>query len=148
MADTKDFNTRIIEEFRENGGKVGGPFEGAPMVILHTVGAKSGERRITPLVSFPYRGHRYLIASAGGAPSNPAWYHNLKANPDVTIEIGSGSGSASGNGITSEMMTAHEIAGANHAEVWKALVAAMPWFGDYQRKTTRQIPLIAVDKTA
>lgn len=135
MADRNDFNAQIIREFRENGGKVGGPFEGSPMIILHTVGAKSGEEHVTPLVYFSYKERRYIIASAAGAPKNPAWYHNLKANPDVRIEIGDGN----------EDVTASEINGAGHAEVWSALVQAMPGFGDYQRNTTRTIPLMALD---
>ncbi|MDQ3540517.1 MAG: nitroreductase family deazaflavin-dependent oxidoreductase [Chloroflexota bacterium] len=143
--DTNDFNAQVIREFRENSGTVGGPFQGATMLILHTTGAKSGQERITPLVYFPYKCRRYIVASVGGAPHNPAWYHNLVAHPDVTIEISSASSSAPGSDITVEEVIANEIHGAEHADVWKALVAAMPGFGDYQRKTTRQIPLIALD---
>lgn len=148
MADTNDFNARIIKELRENGGKVGGPFEGATMVILHTIGAKSGQERVTPPVYSPYEGRRYIIASAGGAPKHPAWYHNLVAHPDVTVEIRSASGSVSSNatGVETEETTANELRGAEHAEVWDALVQIMPGFGDYQRNTSRTIPLIALDE--
>lgn len=156
IADTTDFNARVIDDFRNNGGKVGGPFTGATILLLHTVGARSGRERVTPLVYFTYEGRRYVIASAGGAPRNPAWYHNLVAHPDVTIEVSSAPGSASGsasssapgNGIAIEEVTANEIHGADHAKVWEALVTAIPGFGDYQRKTTRQIPLIALDRKA
>lgn len=145
MADTEDFNTRVIDEFRENGGKAGGPVEGFDLLILHSIGAKSGTPRISPLVYFPYKGRRYLIASAGGAPKHPSWYHNLKANPDVMIEVSSASGSASGSSIVTEKVTASEIHGAEHAEVWRSLITAMPHFNDYQRNTTRQIPLLALE---
>src|SRR5438128_4724033 len=88
MASPNDFNTRIIEEFRSNAGKVGGPFAGAPMLLLDNKGAKSGGQRINPLVYLP-DGDRYIIfASKGGAPKNPDWYHNVIAHPETTIEVG------------------------------------------------------------
>ena len=83
-----DFNRRVIEEFRANEGKVGGMFQGAPVLLLTSTGARSGQARTTPVV-FTRDGARYvIIASKGGAPTNPAWYHNLRANPDATIEVG------------------------------------------------------------
>ena len=142
MADTEDFNARVIDEFRKYGGKAGGPVEGFNLLILHSIGAKSGTPRISPLVYFPYKGRRYVIASAAGAPKHPAWYHNLKANPEVTIEVGS----ASGSSIETEKVAAREIHGAEHAEVWRALVTAMPHFNDYQRNTIRKIPLLALEQ--
>src|SRR5690242_1675034 len=92
MSDTppapNDFNATIIADFRANGGKVGPPFEGAPMVLLHTTGAKSGKERVNPLV-YTTDGDRFvIIASKAGAPTNPDWYHNIKANPTVTLEVG------------------------------------------------------------
>src|SRR5690349_15812379 len=88
MASMNDFNKNLIEEFRANGGKVGGQFAGSPMILLTTKGAKSGQERTTPLV-YTRDGDRYvIIASKGGAPTNPAWYHNLVANPEATAEIG------------------------------------------------------------
>src|SRR5258708_517971 len=84
----EDFNQKIINEFRTNAGKVSGPFAGAPLLLLTSVGAKSGEPRTTPLV-YTTDGNRYVIlASKGGAPTNPAWYHNLVANPQATVEVG------------------------------------------------------------
>ncbi len=148
MAARVDFNARVIREFRENVGRVGGPFAGATMLILHSIGAKSGKERVTPLVYFPYQGLRYIVASAGGAPKHPAWYHNLKANPDVTIEISSASSSATSSapGIGTEQVTAEELHGAEHDDVWRALVQVMPGFAEYQRNTTRKIPLLALEQ--
>src|SRR5580693_4447831 len=88
MAEFEDFNTKIIEEFRQNGGKVGGPFEGAPVLILHTTGAKSGQVRENPMMYKDLDGSYAVFASKGGAPTNPDWYHNLVAHPDVQAEIG------------------------------------------------------------
>ena len=130
-----DFNAKVIAEFRANGGKVGGMFEGAPMVILHTTGAKSGRPHVSPLVYFPFEGQRYIMASKGGAPTHPAWYHNLVANPEVTIEIGDGT----------ETATARVLGPDERAPVWSAVVAAMPNFGEYERSTTRTIPVVALD---
>ena len=89
MAEMDDFNTPIIEEFRANGGKVGGNFEGAPMLLLTTVGAKSGKTRVNPMMYLDDDGRRYVFASKAGAPTNPDWYHNLLAHPEVSIEVGS-----------------------------------------------------------
>ena len=84
-----DWNTKIIEEFRANEGRVGGPFEGAPMILVHHIGAKSGTERVTPLVYVPQaEGKMLIIASKAGAPTNPDWYHNLKANPKIDVEVG------------------------------------------------------------
>lgn len=130
-----EFNAKVIAEFRENGGKVGGMFEGAPMVILHTTGAKSGKPHVSPLVYFQFEGQRYIMASKGGAPTHPAWYHNLVANPEVTIEIGDGT----------ETATTRVLGPDERAPVWSALVAMMPNFGEYERATTRVIPVLALD---
>src|SRR3954453_14484408 len=89
MSEFNDWNRRIIEEFRANKGKVGGPFEGAPMLLLTTTGAKSGKQHTTPLVYLPDSGRFIIFASKAGAPTNPDWYHNLVAHPQVTIEVGS-----------------------------------------------------------
>src|ERR1700761_7677072 len=83
-----DFNTQVIEEFRANDGVVGGVFEGKPLVLVHNVGAKSGKEYVTPLVYLDDDGRYLIFASKGGAPEHPGWFHNLKANPDATIEIG------------------------------------------------------------
>jgi deazaflavin-dependent oxidoreductase (nitroreductase family) len=129
-------NRRVMAEFRANGGKVGGPFEGRDMIILHSKGAKSGQPRETPLVYKP-DGDRYLIvASMGGAPTNPAWYHNLVANPDVTVEVGTEKFRAK----------ASVLKGDERDRAFAAVVERMPFFGDYQRKTTRTIPVIALER--
>jgi len=83
-----DFNARIIEEFRANGGRVGGPFEGQPLLLLHHVGARSGQQRVNPLVYQRDDGRYVIFASKAGAPTNPDWYHNLKAHPEADIEVG------------------------------------------------------------
>ena len=135
MDNVNDFNAQVITEFRENGGKVGGMFAGTPLVILHTVGARSGREHVSPLVYFPYEGRRYIMGSAGGGPRHPAWYHNLMANPDATIEIGEGT----------EAVTAGVLQGEERDAIWKEIIAAMPNFGEYERQTTRIIPVIALD---
>jgi deazaflavin-dependent oxidoreductase (nitroreductase family) len=131
-----DFNQQIIDEFRANEGRVGGNFEGAPMVLLTTTGAKSGKQHTTPLVYFD-DGDRWLIfASAAGADRHPAWYHNIVAHPEVTIEIGS--------------ETIHAIAvpleGPERDEAYARQVEVMPGFGDYERKTSRTIPVVALTR--
>jgi deazaflavin-dependent oxidoreductase (nitroreductase family) len=134
-AGMSDFNTAIIEEFRANGGKVGGGFEGAPILLLHTVGAKSGQERVNPMV---YRrdGDRYVVfASKAGAPTSPDWYHNLVAHPDVTAEIGT------------ETLRFHARAAesAERERLWAAQKQDMPGFADYERKTSRQIPVVILE---
>lgn len=129
-----DFNTQVIAEFRENGGSVGGTFEGMPMILVHHVGARSGERRVTPLVYLPDDGRYVVFASKGGAPENPAWYHNLKANPETTIEVGDRTLAA----------VAEEATGKERERLFSAQATAHPQFGDYQQKTDRTIPVIVL----
>jgi deazaflavin-dependent oxidoreductase (nitroreductase family) len=132
-----DFNKKVIEEFRANGGKVGGPFEGAPMVLLTTIGAKSGNQTTTPLV-YKQDGDRIVIfASMGGAPKHPAWYHNLVANPQVIIEVGS-----ERSGATAEVIT-----GPEHDRIYAEQATIMPGFAEYQAKTTRVIPVVALKRS-
>jgi deazaflavin-dependent oxidoreductase (nitroreductase family) len=132
----QDFNQQVINEFRANGGKVGGPFEGAPMVLLNAIGRKSGKVQTVPLVAFHEGGNVYIIASKGGSPSHPTWYHNLKANPDVTIEIGT----------DTREVTAHELDTAERDVIWPQIVALMPQFGEYEKHTQgRIIPLFRMD---
>ena len=88
MAEADDWNKQIIDEFRANGGKVGGQFEGAPLLLLHTTGAKSGQARVNPVMYQADGDNRVVFASKGGAPTNPDWYHNLMANPRASIEVG------------------------------------------------------------
>jgi deazaflavin-dependent oxidoreductase (nitroreductase family) len=132
-----DFNAKIIEEFRAHNGIVGGPFEGAPMVLVTTVGAKSGQQRTTPLVYLPEGDRVVIFASAAGAPKNPAWYHNLVANPSVIAEVGDQRYEA----------TASEITGDERARLYAEQVSRMPGFADYEVKAgERTIPVIALDR--
>jgi|SRR5579863_1070546 deazaflavin-dependent oxidoreductase (nitroreductase family) len=130
-----DFNTQIIEEFRANEGKVGGPFEGAPLLLLHTVGAKSGQQRVNPMMYRPVAGGYAVFASKGGAPTNPDWYHNLVAHPDVAAEIGT----------ATVKLHARVAQGAEREEIWEAHKTANPGFAEYERKTTRQIPVVILE---
>lgn len=132
-----DFNAKIIEEFRAHGGKVGGPFEGAPMVLLTTVGAKSGTQRTTPLVYLPDGDRVVIFASAAGAPTNPAWFHNLVANPSVIVEVGDQRYGA----------TATVVGGDERDRLYAEQVSRMPGFGDYETKASpRVIPVVALER--
>jgi deazaflavin-dependent oxidoreductase (nitroreductase family) len=136
MSTMTEFNNKVIEEFRANGGKVGGQFAGAPMVLLTTKGAKSGKTYVHPLV-YTKDGDRYvLIASFAGAPKHPSWYHNIVADPTVTLEIGSEKFQAKAK-ITS---------GDERERLYNAQAAVMPFFDDYRKKTSRQIPVIALTR--
>ncbi len=127
-----DFNAKIIEEFRANGGRVGGMFEGATLLLLHHIGARSGQERVNPLV-YDRDGDRYVIfASKAGAPTNPDWYHNLKAHPEVTIEVGT----------DTIPVTAAEATGQERERLFQAQVERAPTFAEYQAKTERTIPVI------
>jgi len=138
MSEPNDWNAKVIAEFRANEGRVGGPFEGGNIVLLHTIGRKSGVERVNPLAYFP-DGDRYvIIASKGGAPTNPDWYYNLLANPRVTIEVGTETFEAD----------AVEITGEDHDLLWKRIVDVMPGFGEYQKNTERIIPLFALTRAA
>ena len=131
-----DFNKRIIEEFRANDGKVGGPFEGRPVMLLTTTGAKSGRRFTLPLMYLPDGERLIIFASKAGAPTNPDWYHNLVANPVVTVEAGPETFEAN----------ATVVAGDERDQLYAQQVARMPQFGEYERKTTRLIPVIALER--
>jgi deazaflavin-dependent oxidoreductase (nitroreductase family) len=128
-----DWNNKIIEEFRANGGKVGGQFEGATLVILHTIGARSGQVRESPVAYFAQDdGSMVVVASKAGQPTNPDWYHNLKANPRFEVEVGT----------ATVPVVAEEITGADRESKWTEIVAKAPGFGEYQKQTTRIIPLV------
>lgn len=132
-----DFDDRIIEEFRANGGRVGGLFAGTPMILIHHIGAKSGVERVTPLACTPQGDDRYLIvASNGGSPAHPHWYHNLKANPRIKVEVGT----------QTFTVLAAELEGTARAELWPALVAASPSLAEFDTTTTRQIPLFVLTR--
>lgn len=131
LDELKDFNARIVDEFRANGGKVGGPFEGATLLLLTTTGAKSGRQRVSPLAYQRVDGKLLIIGSFRGADVDPAWVHNLRANPRAHIEIGG----------DSHDVVARELPSDERNAAWGQIVAAAPGFGDYQEKTSRVIPL-------
>jgi len=136
MSDVNDWNTKIIEEFRGNGGRVGGNFAGAPLLLLHTVGAKSGEERINPVMYQALDGDSVAVfASKAGMDSNPDWYHNVVANPEVTAEIGTRTG----------RFIARVAEGDERERIWTRQKSAYPNFADYERNTSRQIPVVVLD---
>jgi deazaflavin-dependent oxidoreductase (nitroreductase family) len=131
-----DFNAQIIEEFRANEGRVGGRFEGLPLLLLHHTGAKSGSRYVNPLAYQADDGRYVVFASRGGAPTNPAWYYNLTANPDTTIEVGT------------ETIPVHaaEARGEERDRLYRTQAARVPAFAGYEQKTGgRTIPVIVLD---
>lgn len=136
MAELSSWNRQIIEEFRANKGKVGGPFEGAPMLLLTTTGAKSGKRHITPLVYLPDNDRLIIFASKGGAPTDPDWYHNLVAHPQVTVEVGAETFDAAAIVLTGE----------ERDRLYNRQAQVNPVFADFQAKTTRVIPVIALQR--
>jgi deazaflavin-dependent oxidoreductase (nitroreductase family) len=139
MSSNNDFNQTIIEEFRANKGVVGGGFAGAPMVILHTTGAKTGSARVNPLVSLPGDdGTLYVFASAAGAPKHPDWYFNLVAHPAVQVEFGDETFDA----------TATPVTGAERDRLYAEQVTHMPGFADYEvsAQATRTIPVVQLTR--
>ncbi|MDG6985272.1 MAG: nitroreductase family deazaflavin-dependent oxidoreductase [Nitrososphaerota archaeon] len=128
------WNEGVIEEFRKNHGKVGGTFSGTPILLLHHVGAKTGKARVNP-VMYLKDGDRYLVfASKGGAPKHPDWYHNLKAHPNVQIEVGD----------DKIDVKAAEVTGRERDHLYARQSSLIPQFADYQQKTTRVIPVISL----
>jgi deazaflavin-dependent oxidoreductase (nitroreductase family) len=136
MADTNDWNTKIIDEFRANAGKVGGYFEGATMLLLHHRGARTGTERVNPLVYLPEGDHFVIFASKGGADTNPDWLHNLRANPETTVEVGT----------ETIAVKAREADGDERDRLWEAVKAYRSGFADYEQKTKRQIPAIVLER--
>jgi deazaflavin-dependent oxidoreductase (nitroreductase family) len=132
-----DFNQAIIDEFRANGGKVGGYFDGANMVLLHTVGAKSGEPRTNPLVYVADGDRIVVIASKGGDDSNPAWYYNLLANPIVTVEVGTEKYQARATAVTEE---------PERSRLYAKMVEHREGFAEYEQKTSRKIPAVVLER--
>ena len=134
VADTAaldDFNKAIVEEFRANGGKVGGPFEGGTLLLLHTTGAKSGKPRLSPLAYLTVDGRMLIIGSYAGAPKDPAWVHNLRAHPQAHIEVGT----------EAYDVDVRELPAGERDAAYPKIVERAPVFADYQAKTTRSIPL-------
>ena len=133
-----DFNAQIIAEFRANHGRVGGRFDGATLLLLHTTGAKSGRHCTNPVVYLADDGRYVVFASKAGAPSNPGWYHNLKAHPDVSIEV---------EDQTIDV-TASEVAGGERERLFARQTELSPQFTDYQANTERVIPVMALTPRA
>ena len=136
MADRNDWNRQTIEAFRANGGKVGGVWEGRPLLLLTTTGAKSGQRRTTPVMYLPDGDRLLVFATKAGAPTNPAWYHNLIAYPEVTVEVGTETYEA----------TATSLTGEERDRLYAKQASLYPQFGEYQARATRKIPVIALER--
>jgi deazaflavin-dependent oxidoreductase (nitroreductase family) len=127
-----DWNTKIIEEFRANEGRVGGQFNGAPMLLLHTTGRRSGDERVNPMMYLAEDDRLFVFASKGGAPTNPDWYHNLVADPRVTVEVGAQTYAA----------RAEVLTGDERDRVYAEQASRYPGFAEYQASTTRTIPVV------
>lgn len=131
-----DRNKAVIDEFRANDGKVGGPFEDMTLLLLHTTGAKSGEPRLNP-VAYLADGERYVIvASKGGEPTHPSWYHNVVAHPEVTVEVGTGKFQAQ----------AEVVQEPERTELFDKVSTQYPGFAEYVKKTTRVIPVLVLSR--
>jgi len=134
--DFNAFNAAVIDEFRNNGGQVTGMFAGAPLVLITTTGAKSGQRRTTPIVYTTDGDRLVIIASKGGAPTSPDWYHNLVANPDVTVELPNETFAA----------RARVAEDPERERLYRAQAALMPNFDAYEKATTRKIPVVVLER--
>jgi deazaflavin-dependent oxidoreductase (nitroreductase family) len=135
-----DWNDKIINEFRENNGVVGGPFAGAHLLLLTTIGAKSGEKRVSPMMYFPDGRDRIVVASKGGAPEHPGWYHNLLAQPAVHVEASVDGGIEEYDAVASPMPE------EKRAPKYEEIGTVAPGFAEYQTKTDRKIPLIVLSR--
>jgi deazaflavin-dependent oxidoreductase (nitroreductase family) len=136
-AELQAFNNNIADEFRANGGKVGGQFANSNLLLLTTTGAKSGQQRVSPLAYFDIAGKLIIIGSFAGAPVNPAWVHNLRANPAAHVEVGT----------EAFDVTARELPPAEREQLFDEITAAAPGFAEYQSKTSRVIPLFELQRT-
>jgi deazaflavin-dependent oxidoreductase (nitroreductase family) len=132
-----DWNTQIIDEFRANGGKVGGQFEGAPLLLLHSTGAKTGQARVNPMMYQADGDNFAVFASKAGAPTNPDWYHNLVANPRASVEVGD----------RTVDVVARIAEGEDRDRLWSRQKELYPGFADYEAKTTREIPVVILEPT-
>ncbi|MGI8446176.1 MAG: nitroreductase/quinone reductase family protein [Streptosporangiaceae bacterium] len=132
MSEVNDWNAKIIEKFRANSGKVGGHFENAPLLLLHATGARSGRPRVNPVLYLDLDGRRYVFAAKAGADTNPDWYHNLVAHPEVSVEAGAETYKA----------TAVSVTGQERGRVYAEQARRNSGFAEYQDKTTRAIPVV------
>jgi deazaflavin-dependent oxidoreductase (nitroreductase family) len=136
MSDMNAFNRTVIDEFRQNEGAVGGTFKGAPMILVTHTGAKSGKPYTNPLVYTRDGDHYVIIASKAGAPDDPQWFRNIVANPQVTVEVGTETFAA----------RAHVAEGEERARLYRAQADLMPNFAEYATKTTREIPVVVLER--
>jgi deazaflavin-dependent oxidoreductase (nitroreductase family) len=136
MSDQNEYNRKLIEDFRANRGVSDGPMAGRPLLLLTTSGAKSGQRRTTPLMYVPDGERLLVIASNAGAPAHPDWYRNLLAHPEATVEVGADTFDA----------RAVVLEGTERQQLWDKIVASYPFFIEHQAKITRQIPVIALER--
>jgi deazaflavin-dependent oxidoreductase (nitroreductase family) len=136
MPDRNNWNSPTIEAFRANGGKVGGMWEGRPLLLLTTTGAKSGQSLTSPLMYLRDDDRLLVFASKGGAPTNPDWYHNLLAHPELTVEVGNETYDAIATPVTGE----------ERDRIYARWAEMYPQYGEYQRNTTRKIPVIALQR--
>lgn len=132
LSSEREFNEQNIEEFRRNGGKVGGQFEGFPLLLLTSTGARSGAQRVNPVAYFDIDDRIYVVGSAAGRENNPAWVHNIRANPRVSVEIGS---------QAAKPATARELPRDERDSIYSVVVERAPGFGEYQQRTDRLIPV-------
>ena len=133
-----DFNSQIVDEFRANAGVVGGPFDGATLLLLHTTGAKSGQERVVPLVYRSDGNNLVVFGSKGGAPSHPDWYRNLVANPKATVEVGTDRFD----------VVAHTAEGDERTRIWELQKQEVPQFAQYEQNTDREIPVVVLERVA
>ncbi|MBA3523310.1 MAG: nitroreductase family deazaflavin-dependent oxidoreductase [Geodermatophilaceae bacterium] len=134
---TDDIDAQVVRQFRENGGRVGPPFQSRPIILVHHVGARSGTARVTPLVYITDGDAYVIVASAGAAPTHPGWFHNLTAHPRTRVEV------AVADGVRTVTVDAVQATGAERDALYARMVEAMPFFGNYERTTAgvRTIPL-------
>lgn len=136
MSETvSPWNQDIVDQFRANGGKVGGNFDGAPLLLLHTTGAQSRKERVTPLMYQDLGGSLAVFATKGGAPSHPSWYHNLVAHPETRAEVGT----------ETRSFRARTAAGAERERIWAKQKGDFPGFAGYESQTDREIPVVILD---
>lgn len=131
-----DWNAKIIDELRANAGEVGGYFEGATMLLLHHTGARTGTERVNPLVYLPHDDGFVIFASKGGADTNPDWLHNLRANPEAAVEVGT----------ETMRVKAREAEGDERDQLWEAVKSYRAGFADYEQKTSRVIPVVVLER--
>lgn len=139
LVNVSNLDEQVIDDFRANGGHVGGPFEGAPIILVHHVGVKTGTKRVSPMRYFPQDdGSMIIVASNHGAPENPAWYHNLKANPRTDVEVGP----------ETFPVVVREITGKERDAVWAGMLAMAPFLDELQERARRTVPLLRLTRAS